>query len=64
MGAWAPFPFFPWGGNRLSHACLLRQPQSLPPSPLPFRSSLLPSRTPLTLPFPVPSPTLLPQFDL
>ncbi|KAJ9072149.1 hypothetical protein DSO57_1030310 [Entomophthora muscae] len=51
----APSPFSPWGGSCLSHACLLRQPWSLLLSPLPFRPSLLPSRTPLTLPCPVPS---------
>ncbi|KAJ9068171.1 hypothetical protein DSO57_1031314 [Entomophthora muscae] len=33
MGARAPSPFSPWGGNRLSHACLLQKPQSLPPKP-------------------------------
>ncbi|KAJ9072254.1 hypothetical protein DSO57_1029482 [Entomophthora muscae] len=53
-GALVPSPSSPWGENRLSHACLLRQPQSPPLSPLSFRPSLLPSRTPLTLPFPVP----------
>ncbi|KAJ9059652.1 hypothetical protein DSO57_1039286 [Entomophthora muscae] len=59
MGARAPSPFFLWGGNRLSCACLLRQPQSLLLSPLPSWPSLLPLRTPLTLPSPVPSPHTL-----
>ncbi|KAJ9089691.1 hypothetical protein DSO57_1010188 [Entomophthora muscae] len=54
MGVQVPSPFSPWGGNPLSHAYLLQQPQS-PPSPLPFQPSFLPSRTPLTLPFPAPS---------
>ncbi|KAJ9053418.1 hypothetical protein DSO57_1024377 [Entomophthora muscae] len=49
------FPFSPWGGNRQSHACLWRQPCSPLLSPLPSWPSSLPSRTPLTLPYPVSS---------
>ncbi|KAJ9050517.1 hypothetical protein DSO57_1013756 [Entomophthora muscae] len=40
MGARVSSPFSPWGENRLSHAYLLRQPQSLFPSPF-FLPSLL-----------------------
>ncbi|KAJ9060921.1 hypothetical protein DSO57_1025784 [Entomophthora muscae] len=50
-----PGSFSPWGGNRLSHAYPLWQPLSLLLSLLPFWPSLPPSRTPLTLPFPMPS---------
>ncbi|KAJ9067127.1 hypothetical protein DSO57_1003039 [Entomophthora muscae] len=55
-GCLGSFPLLPSGWVCLSHACLLQQLQSLPLSPLPFWLSFLPSRTLLTLPFPMPSP--------
>ncbi|KAJ9051529.1 hypothetical protein DSO57_1003878 [Entomophthora muscae] len=48
-------PSFPRGGNCQSHAYLLQILQSLLPTPLPCWPYWLPSRTPLTLPFPAPS---------
>ncbi|KAJ9076384.1 hypothetical protein DSO57_1026764 [Entomophthora muscae] len=42
MGVQFPSPSFPWVGNLLSHACLLRQPQSLPPKPVALPAILAP----------------------
>ncbi|KAJ9069131.1 hypothetical protein DSO57_1021798 [Entomophthora muscae] len=41
MGVQAPSLSFPWVGSRLSHACLMRQPQS-PPEPFVLPAILAP----------------------